>query len=358
MDLTLVPILLLAAASTIPPTHIHAALTGRPHYEHSLLLCLGMQAPLSPTTLNEGEYPAVAAMTTGYVFRVENQATVMYLQRMGKTGHLVTLDVSPTTNQSTTAWILPVFLLLVPVLIGLLVGPVGFFLLIIGFVLFPAHVLSSVNFCIPLFLLAYGLIAVPADRFLIITVLLLVLSRLLSIISLRAKCTPSWHGAAEPGVKGDLLILLSQDRWMRIKGLVDDLKAVTSGSWLQAPRYAMLTQVVESVARLLVYLAVATLANAADRGKIVLLAGVFSSHILLALSNMRTKELIMNGRKIKVSEQDGSTKRYRRRLDLAEELVAESKRTDWAIRLGMINPTELEEARGSRTTPGEEAVTM
>jgi hypothetical protein len=40
-------------------------------------------------------------------------------------------------------------------------------------------------------------------------------------------------GALEPGVNGDLLVLLSQDRWVRIRGLVDDLKAVTSASWLR-----------------------------------------------------------------------------------------------------------------------------
>jgi hypothetical protein len=40
-------------------------------------------------------------------------------------------------------------------------------------------------------------------------------------------------GALEPDVQGDLLVLLSQDRWVRIRGLVDDLKAMTSGSWLR-----------------------------------------------------------------------------------------------------------------------------
>lgn len=72
MDLTLLPILILAAPSAISPLHLHAALTGRPSYMHTFLFCLGMQTSLAPTTLNEGEYPAVAAMTIGYVFRVEN----------------------------------------------------------------------------------------------------------------------------------------------------------------------------------------------------------------------------------------------------------------------------------------------
>ena len=33
-------------------------------------------------------------MTSGYVFRVENPATVLFLQKVGKTGHLTTLSVS------------------------------------------------------------------------------------------------------------------------------------------------------------------------------------------------------------------------------------------------------------------------
>jgi hypothetical protein len=43
--------------------------------------------------------------------------------------------------------------------------------------------------------------------------------------------TPGWKGA-EKGAHGDLLVTLSQDRWVRMQGLVDDLKAETSGQWL------------------------------------------------------------------------------------------------------------------------------
>jgi hypothetical protein len=57
-------------------------------------------------------------------------------------------------------------------------------------------------------------------------------------------------GALEPGVKGDLLVLLSQDRWVRIRGLVDDLKAVASGSWLRKP--TALEQFMTTLATILV----------------------------------------------------------------------------------------------------------
>ena len=39
--------------------------------------------PTRGPELNGGEYPACAAMTSGYVFRVENQATVSFLQKVG-----------------------------------------------------------------------------------------------------------------------------------------------------------------------------------------------------------------------------------------------------------------------------------
>ena len=301
MDLALLPILLLATPSTIPPIHIDAALSGRPSYFASLLFCLGMQTPQSPTALNVGEYPACAAMTTGYVFRVENQATVMYLQRIGRTGHLITLDVTGGGGNLT-------------------LRPLAY---------------------LPAAVLALGLRLAPWDPFFVVAVLLLLLSRVFSVASLRAKTSPSWHGAPEPGVKGDLLVLLSEDRWIRIKGLVDDLKAVTSGSWLNRAGHPQLVDALDWAARLLVYLAVVALANAEDAAKIRLICSVMLGHGILALSNSLADELVMNERSMKVSDQPGSTKRYSRRLEMAEELIKETGRSDFAVRLGMVNPEQV-----------------
>ena len=320
MNLTLLPTLLLATPSAIPPIHIDAALSGRPSYFDSLLFCLGMQTPQSPTSLNKGEYPACAAMTTGYVFRVENQATVMYLQRVGRTGHLVTLDVTSGGIRS------------------------------------PLRPLAY----LPAILLAGGLRLAPLDWYVKIAILFLLLSRILSIASLRAKTVPSWHGAPEPGVKGDLLILLSEDRWIRIKGLVDDLKAVTSGSWLNQPEYPQLVEAMDWMARLLVYIAVVVLGNAEDSAKIALILSALLGHGIVALSNSRANELVMNKRRLKISEEPGSIKKYSRRLEMAEELIKEMGRSDFAVRLGMINREQVKTS--SSTTNGEsvadEAVTM
>lgn len=357
MDLSLLPLLLLATPSVISPLHLHTALNGRPSFMDTFLLCLGMQTPLSPTGLNEGEYPAVAAMTTGYVFRVENQATVMFLQRLARTGHLVTLDATSDDVQTTDSRLLGL-LPLIPLAFGLFIGPLGFMLLAVAVSLFfpPLEVLSHSSLCVPPIVLACGIISVNVDWFLIGSGTLLLLSRVLSVWSLREKMASSWHGALEPGVRGDLLILLSQDRWVRLRGFVDDLKAVTSGSWLSEAKYPVVMEAFEWTSRILVYLATVVLGNATTDGKIVLILGLFFSHGVLMFSNSRRQELRLNGRKIKMSTGETSIKSYARRLDLAKELISETGRNDWAIRLGIINPKAVSSTNSKDL--GHEIVSM
>lgn len=66
-------------------------LTGTAVYLDALVLCPGIHRQQRASELNGGELPPPAALTTGYVFRVENQAMVAYLQSKAKTGHLTTL---------------------------------------------------------------------------------------------------------------------------------------------------------------------------------------------------------------------------------------------------------------------------
>lgn len=175
---------------------------------------------------------------------------------------------------------------------------------------------------------------------LILTLSVLLLSRLFSVISIRARTQPSWHGASEPNTKGDLLCLLSADRWIRLTGQVDDLKAITSGSWLSTPTQPVLIDSLDWISRFLVYIAVVILSGAYDVEKLLLLGTVFAGHLLLMLENARTKVLVMNGRVVSLSKGKDNVKKYARRLDMAEELVREVERTDFAVRLGMINPEQ------------------
>ena len=265
-----------------------------------------MQMPLSPNTLNGGEYPACAAMTTGHIFQVKNQATVMFLQKVLRTGHLVTLEVSHNSGRQERQ--------------ALVYAPVV--------ALITSFLFSSVPGTI--------------DAYLLATILVLLLSRLLSIASLRARSTPSRHNALEPSVQGDLLILLAEDGWIRLRGAVNDLKAVTSCGWLsQRPHHPQLVDAMDWTARLLVYIAVVVLANASDHGKVVLMVSILLGHGSLALANVRAKKLVMNERTINISKLPGSVKKYSCQLKMVEELVKEMGRSDFAVGLGIINPGQV-----------------
>ena len=67
-----------------------------------------------------------------------------------------------------------------------------------------------------------------------------------------------------------------------------------------------------------------------------------TSAALLGACNIATKELRMFERSGKVV---GEPKKYARRLLLANELVEETGRTDWAVGLGMIKPPGGEESQ-------------
>jgi hypothetical protein len=325
----LLPLLLLANPTKIPAYHTLLALKGPPAYDIPTLfrLTLSMQTPLSPSTLCNNEFPACAAMTTGYVFRVENPATVHFLQRTGRTGCLTTLKVAEHENRdSMTKSLLVLLFLLV------------FF--------------TSMN---------YGLIP-NLTLYANWSLALLFLSRLLSTISLRARMIGDgkWHGAKEPRVRGDLLVLMSEDRWIRIKGLVDDLKAVTSGAWLSTPAsHLAFFDAMDCISRMMVWTAVIVLGSAPDMEKFWVVGGVMLGHAVVMLENAWTRELRLNGRRVWVSREEGAEKRYARRLDMARELVKESGRSDWATKLGMINRDEENEGKElGRDKTGEDIVTM
>ncbi|RMZ84639.1 hypothetical protein DV737_g1211, partial [Chaetothyriales sp. CBS 132003] len=325
------PLILLASPSTIPLHLVSAALD-----LDVLHLTLGCQAALNPALLNNGEFPACAAMTTGYVFRVENEATVHFLQAIGITGALTHLKVrrkgsgeggeageggeggeageggeggpggddgdgtqqqqqkKPAPTRLSLLWSRPMVFLLLAVLVHvvalvatidsldrlstwtpsplvrLLLSATPAVLLTVNLALpalgprrmeIAAFSLFSTAFCLLIqFSIPPGYVheqGAPALSLpFALSLLSLLVSRILFFYALgqRTRPLPGWHGAAEPGVRGSLLVLLSRDRWARLDGQVDDLKAVTSGSWLQPP--TPLQQVCTQLSCLLVWLGV------------------------------------------------------------------------------------------------------
>lgn len=292
----------------------------------TLVLCPSIQRQQAATELNGGEYPAVAALTSGYVFRVENPATVAYLQKISLTGHLTTLSViNVGKKQSGTAQLLSTL-----------------------YTFENANLMSSISYltAASLTIVVLVLFVISADWWGLFVIFLLMFARFCNTIIIRRRSRIGWKGASEPDVQGDLLILLSQDRWVRMRGAVDDLKTVTSGQWLHEMTF--IEGSVAAFATLLVYLDAALASNLKQSGKVLLLVLLIVPAGLLAIANVRTDKLQMHGNIVKA---DGPRKKYGRRRDMADELIEETGRDDWAIRLGMIVPPLDKPAKSKLEVP-------
>ncbi|KAK0197671.1 hypothetical protein F5146DRAFT_1130535 [Armillaria mellea] len=84
----------LIALADVPSVTVRTALSGTASYSDALVLAPGMHQQQTVSEINSGEFPIIGAMTSGYVFRIENPATVCYLQSIGVAGHLVTAHFS------------------------------------------------------------------------------------------------------------------------------------------------------------------------------------------------------------------------------------------------------------------------
>ena len=239
-------------------------------------------------------------MTTGYVFRIENQATVRFLQSIGKPGHLVNITVEQERTPSSEIYKSGASML---------------------YLLGPFATVTTLT-----------IVALRGDFCAVAFLGMLIAGRLCNTIVIVRRLEPSWKGAPEPGVRGDLLVLVSQDRWFRIRGLVDDLKFVTAGQWLRD--VSPVEDFAVDFATVLVYFAAGLAFTMSAEGSLVVLALLLCSWVILGVCNHSLEALRMHGRVLKV---DGKPKAYFRRTKLVDELVQESGREDWAERLGMIS---------------------
>jgi hypothetical protein len=282
----------------------HAALTGGASYLDVLFLMPGIHRQRYAAEVSGGEYPATGALTTGYVFRVENEAMVHYLQTVGKTGHLTNLTVTPRAKR------------LFPSRSG--IWPSAAYAAGIALTLMAARALVAIQ-----------------DWWGFSTLLMWMLSRLLNVVITKRRTKLGWKGMPEPGVRGDLLVLLTQDRWVRIRGMVDDLKVVTSGHWMSDE--TAVESLVLGAATFLVYGSAAVAGKASLAGNLLLAGLLVASSALLGLCNAWTSELRMFGRVVRM---DGPPIAYARRLIMVNELIEETGRNDWAIGMGMIVPPQ------------------
>lgn len=118
---------------------------------------------------------------------------------------------------------------------------------------------------------------------------------------------------------------------VRIRGEVDDLKAVTSGRWLRRP--TLFEEVMSGCATLLAYAAPSSAANATLTRQIIIAILLLGNAAALTSANYLTTALRMKGKTLQIQ---GVRRAYERRSILASELIAESGRSDWAVAVGLI----------------------
>ncbi|KAK0458235.1 uncharacterized protein EV420DRAFT_1748193 [Desarmillaria tabescens] len=302
----------LVALADLSAATVRTALTGSASFLDALVLVPGMHKQQCADEVNHGEFPMAGAMTSGYVFRIENPAAVSYLQSIGKAGHLVTAQVSqhPSRNSDLSLKnqvFQSLFTTGVPATLLYLLCPI-----------------STVT--------VFVFLATIGDWWGCTVIGMFVLARLINVIIIWRRNKPGWKGAKEDG-DGDLLILLTQDRWVRLRGTINDLKTVTAGQWLRD------VSAVESVAvmlsTVLVYAAVILAFNASTVGSLLLACLLLCSVTFLTLSNSFTQCLQMYDC---IVQKEGEPKKYYRRLDMAKEMVEMSNRDDWAIGMGLVHP--------------------
>ncbi|KAK6342378.1 hypothetical protein TWF718_007778 [Orbilia javanica] len=300
----------LVALADIGTVQERTILTGTSSILDIFVLVPGLHLQQKAPGLNAGEHPACGALTSGYVFRVENPATVFYLQRVGRTGKLTYIQVDKVPEPTT--WYHRLFLALL-----------------------PGQELSIIPIAAYLLAVSWGIVVIilltlTGDWWGLTMCGSLMAARFMNFLIIQERSRPGWAGADEGEAKGDLLILLSEDRWIRMKGYVNDLKAVTSGQWLR--REHTLEGWFTAIATVIVYLVAALAGNVEQFGKILLLCLFVGSAGLLALANSTTKTLHMHGCVLSVV---GERKHYERRKELTDDLIRETRRDDWARGMGM-----------------------
>ncbi|EKM56405.1 uncharacterized protein PHACADRAFT_92417, partial [Phanerochaete carnosa HHB-10118-sp] len=279
-----------------------AMFTGSASYLDIFILAPGIHVQQMASEINVGEHPRACDMSSGYVFLIQNPATISFLLRISKTGFLTKVHVSPPLPHRTTF------------------GADSFDLVLyIG--------------CASLTIGTIGILAAIADWWALTAVFALMAARLLNIIVVKRRAVLGWKGAFESG-DADLFVILSRDRWVRIQGAMNDVKNVTAGSWLQ--KMSDEESCATVVATLFVYLSTILAFNASIFGSLLLVAMIISALGLLGLANTMTRDLHMFRHVVRVAEEPKI--RPGSRFDVVQQLVLECASDTWAIALGLVPP--------------------
>ncbi len=174
----------LVALADLSTVAVRTALTGTASYLDVLVLAPGMHQQQSAVKINDGELPNTGSMTNGYVFRVENPATVSYLRHIGRTGKLVAAEVSlkPTHNPSNRSCNLD----LSPRKNPFFVSGIRATLLYLT--------------CPVLTIIVFALLGAIRDWWAVAVLGMLVLARFINVVVIKRRSEEGWKGKKEPGV--------------------------------------------------------------------------------------------------------------------------------------------------------------
>lgn len=227
------------------------ALTGSASYVDMLFIAPGIHCQRDASLINDG----AASMGTGYVFGIENQATVNFLQGVSATGHLTTVTVHPPDPQSRSLF-LDIFRMDRGASILYLVG-------------------------VALTITVIALLAAIHDWWGLGVLGMLLCARVVNVVVIKRRAKEGWKGASERGNPDtDIFVVLSQDCWVWLTGHTNDIKRVTAGQWLREE--SPIEKVAVSVATLLVYLSAAFAGNASTTGSLLLACLLLISAGILA----------------------------------------------------------------------------
>ncbi|KAK3495562.1 hypothetical protein B0T13DRAFT_512500 [Neurospora crassa] len=241
-------------------------------------------------------------------FRINNAATLLYLQKIARPGQTVTLDVGtiPAIRQR----------------LRIRRSESGFHATIwaeddlpdLGWLSHVLYLISPV-----LTITAIVLVILFQDWWTLASLLALMVSRILNIYIIKQRSKPcpissplfpfhpfhpspsSGSDHHEPNPITSLLISLGSDSpshpstcSIRLRGLSEDLYAITATAWLRAKTHV--EGYLEATAKVLVYMVAAFSGNMTQVGAIIMMVLLLATAGLLALSNANAKMFRVNGR--------------------------------------------------------------
>ncbi|KAH8662148.1 hypothetical protein BX600DRAFT_465696 [Xylariales sp. PMI_506] len=277
----------LADLSTIAQ---RTAIAGGSSWLDSLLLAPGLhyQQAADAVSKESASYSAIEQRPGGFsAYNITNPATVRYLQKVGRYDELVTVDVGMIpqreyfsngrrrhyhrgqrgaiwrSEDSDLGWLSHILYLASPVL--------------------------TITAMVFLILLQewWGIALLTA----------LMLSRVLNIWIIKQRSKPPKPEAPNPDVSHMLtqyLVDLGNGRSVCLRGMADDLQAITTSSWLRAKTHV--DGYLEAAAKLIVYMVAAFSGNMSQVGGIIFMGLLLVSAGLLGLSNAHAKTFKMHGR--------------------------------------------------------------